>query len=253
MLLCLHDVFLVNPMLFPKYSPIVIEKMRNRHKDIRSEMTCTTSREILEIHLNHSGRGSEGCTNSRRYRLLILWCRHRQRYVMNTNYWLPKSDLLRSQGRWMQWWHLPQTSGYVQSRWQRAMCWRSHRIHQSKWLKIARQRYLRFCGLSFHIFSTSPLMWIDSVLKEDGIFIYITFGQPHFRRRYLTGAHVSRETSLEINQLGESFHYYMYTLRMLWFSTLQSWFCEIYQATTLGGTLHGRPNLKSLQVIPSIT
>jgi hypothetical protein len=58
-------------------------------------------------------------------------------------------------------------------------------------------------------------MWIDSVLKQGGIFIYITFGQPHFRRRYLTGAHVTRETSLEINQLGESFHYYMYTLRML--------------------------------------
>lgn len=65
-----------------------------------------------------------------------------------------------------------------------------------------------------HLYNFGPY-GIGSVLKRDGIFIYITFGQPHFRRRYLTGAHVTRETSLEINQLGESFHYFMYTLRML--------------------------------------
>jgi len=35
--------------------------------------------------------------------------------------------------------------------------------------------------------------------KPGGIFIYITFGQPHFRRRYLTRP----GTILEIKQLGE--------------------------------------------------
>lgn len=31
----IHLIFL------PKYSPVVIEKMRNRHKDVRPEMTCS--------------------------------------------------------------------------------------------------------------------------------------------------------------------------------------------------------------------
>ncbi|KAI0769193.1 S-adenosyl-L-methionine-dependent methyltransferase [Irpex lacteus] len=47
------------------------------------------------------------------------------------------------------------------------------------------------------------------LLRPGGVFIYLTFGQPHFRRRYLT-----REgTTLEIRQLGEAFHYYLYILR----------------------------------------
>jgi len=45
--------------------------------------------------------------------------------------------------------------------------------------------------------------------KPNGIFIYLTFGQPHFRRRYLT----EPNTQLEIRQLGEAFHYYFYILR----------------------------------------
>jgi len=45
--------------------------------------------------------------------------------------------------------------------------------------------------------------------KPDGVFLYLTFGQPHFRRRYLTRQH----TQLEIQQIGESFHYYFYILR----------------------------------------
>ncbi|KIO20014.1 hypothetical protein M407DRAFT_142136 [Tulasnella calospora MUT 4182] len=48
------------------------------------------------------------------------------------------------------------------------------------------------------------------VLRPGGIFIYLTFGQPHFRKRFLT-----REgTTLEIKQLGEAFHYYLYVLRL---------------------------------------
>ncbi|KAF8623206.1 hypothetical protein AX15_006444 [Amanita polypyramis BW_CC] len=47
------------------------------------------------------------------------------------------------------------------------------------------------------------------VLRKGGIFIYITFGQPHFRRRYLTRP----DTTLEIKQLGEAFHYYLYIVR----------------------------------------
>jgi len=47
------------------------------------------------------------------------------------------------------------------------------------------------------------------VLSKDGLFIYLTFGQPHFRRRYLTRP----GTTLEIKELGDSFHYYLYIMR----------------------------------------
>ncbi|KAI6103090.1 S-adenosyl-L-methionine-dependent methyltransferase [Pisolithus croceorrhizus] len=50
------------------------------------------------------------------------------------------------------------------------------------------------------------------VLRATGSFIYITFGQPHFRKRFLTGEHVPN-TRLEIKTLGEAFHYFMYVLR----------------------------------------
>jgi hypothetical protein len=45
--------------------------------------------------------------------------------------------------------------------------------------------------------------------KGSGVFLYLTFGQPHFRKRYLTRP----ETTLEIQQIGDAFHYYLYILR----------------------------------------
>lgn len=47
------------------------------------------------------------------------------------------------------------------------------------------------------------------VLRKGGIFVYLTFGQPHFRRRYLDRP----GTTLEIRKLGEAFHYYLYIVR----------------------------------------
>jgi hypothetical protein len=47
--------------------------------------------------------------------------------------------------------------------------------------------------------------------RRTGIFLYLTFGQPHFRRQYL----VRPGTQLEIKELGDSFHYYLYTVRKL--------------------------------------
>lgn len=47
------------------------------------------------------------------------------------------------------------------------------------------------------------------VLRKGGVFIYLTFGQPHFRRRYLNRP----GTTLEVRELGEAFHYYLYILR----------------------------------------
>ncbi|KAJ1661059.1 hypothetical protein IWQ61_000097 [Dispira simplex] len=44
------------------------------------------------------------------------------------------------------------------------------------------------------------------VLRPGGKFIYITFGQPHFRRRYLQRP----ELSLEIMTIGDTFHYFVY-------------------------------------------
>ncbi|RDB23661.1 Methyltransferase-like protein 13 [Hypsizygus marmoreus] len=45
--------------------------------------------------------------------------------------------------------------------------------------------------------------------KGTGLFLYLTFGQPHFRKRYL----IQPETKLEIRELGEAFHYYLYITR----------------------------------------
>ncbi|KAF8557705.1 S-adenosyl-L-methionine-dependent methyltransferase [Imleria badia] len=59
---------------------------------------------------------------------------------------------------------------------------------------------------------TAEVSEVLRVLRPSGTFLYITFGQPHFRRRFLTGPH-SSGTRLEIKELGESFHYYMYVLR----------------------------------------
>ena len=51
---------------------------------------------------------------------------------------------------------------------------------------------------------------IRRVLKQDnGVFLYLTFGQPHFRRRYLIRAN----TTLEVREMGEAFHYYLYIVR----------------------------------------
>ncbi|KAF9778306.1 S-adenosyl-L-methionine-dependent methyltransferase [Thelephora terrestris] len=47
------------------------------------------------------------------------------------------------------------------------------------------------------------------VLRPTGLFLYLTFGQPHFRKRYLS----KPATQLEVRQLGEAFHYYFYILR----------------------------------------
>jgi len=59
------------------------------------------------------------------------------------------------------------------------------------------------------------------VLKNaSGVFLYLTFGQPHFRKRYLQysdpgESNYNPKTSLEVRELGDndSFHYYAYILR----------------------------------------
>ncbi|TFK51876.1 S-adenosyl-L-methionine-dependent methyltransferase [Heliocybe sulcata] len=55
---------------------------------------------------------------------------------------------------------------------------------------------------------------VDEVIrvlrKGTGTFIYLTFGQPHFRRRYLTRP----DTTLQIKELGEAFHYYLYIMKV---------------------------------------
>ncbi|THH18050.1 hypothetical protein EW146_g2868 [Bondarzewia mesenterica] len=54
---------------------------------------------------------------------------------------------------------------------------------------------------------------VDEVLrvlrKDEGLFLYLTFGQPHFRRRFL----IRDDTTLEIKRIGEAFHYYFYIVR----------------------------------------
>jgi EEF1A lysine methyltransferase 4 len=42
-----------------------------------------------------------------------------------------------------------------------------------------------------------------------GTFLYLTFGQPHFRKRYL----IRPNTTLTVRELGDMFHYYLYAVK----------------------------------------
>nr|GMD07116.1 methyltransferase-like protein 13 [Ipomoea batatas] len=52
---------------------------------------------------------------------------------------------------------------------------------------------------------------VHRVLKPDGIFISITFGQPHFRRRFFNDPEFT--WSIEWSTFGETFHYFFYILK----------------------------------------
>lgn len=49
------------------------------------------------------------------------------------------------------------------------------------------------------------------VLKSGGVFVYITFGQPHFRKPVLLKEEYNWE--LEVKTIGDGFHYFVYILR----------------------------------------
>ncbi|KAI9145001.1 S-adenosyl-L-methionine-dependent methyltransferase [Paraphysoderma sedebokerense] len=48
------------------------------------------------------------------------------------------------------------------------------------------------------------------ILKPNGKFIYVTFGQPHFRRQHLERAGL---WDVEVKKIGDSFHYYVYVMK----------------------------------------
>ncbi|KAJ3675662.1 hypothetical protein LUZ60_004704 [Juncus effusus] len=52
---------------------------------------------------------------------------------------------------------------------------------------------------------------IHKVLKPDGIYISIAFGQPHFRRKFFEAPNFT--WSVEYNTFGDEFHYFFYVLR----------------------------------------
>lgn len=48
------------------------------------------------------------------------------------------------------------------------------------------------------------------VLKSDGLFVSVTFAQPHFRKPFLLSQEFS--WNISVSTFGEGFHYYVYTL-----------------------------------------
>ncbi|KAI7872481.1 S-adenosyl-L-methionine-dependent methyltransferase [Spinellus fusiger] len=50
---------------------------------------------------------------------------------------------------------------------------------------------------------------VERVLKVGGVFLYITFGQPHFRKRHLTRSCWEVKTQT----MGDAFHYFFYSMR----------------------------------------
>lgn len=77
--------------------------------------------------------------------------------------------------------------------------------HPKLYARSQRGRPVSLCHRSSYNVTDEP----GSVLRKGGFFLYLTFGQPHFRRRYLTRL----DTTLETRQLGEAFHYYLYILK----------------------------------------
>ncbi|PKU68085.1 hypothetical protein MA16_Dca024373 [Dendrobium catenatum] len=55
------------------------------------------------------------------------------------------------------------------------------------------------------------LQGVHKVLKPDGVFISISFGQPHFRRELFEAPCFT--WSVEWKTFGEEFHYFFYTLK----------------------------------------
>ncbi|PRP78675.1 Endothelin-converting enzyme 2 [Planoprotostelium fungivorum] len=52
---------------------------------------------------------------------------------------------------------------------------------------------------------------VTRVLKKSGVYIYITFGQPHFRKNLLLKDKYNWDLTTE--RIGDGFHYYIYVLR----------------------------------------
>jgi len=55
------------------------------------------------------------------------------------------------------------------------------------------------------------LRGVYRILKSGGVFIYVTFGQPHFRRPVLMKPYF--DWTLDIKTIGDFFHYFVYILR----------------------------------------
>ncbi|PLW14292.1 hypothetical protein PCASD_03664 [Puccinia coronata f. sp. avenae] len=51
---------------------------------------------------------------------------------------------------------------------------------------------------------------VARILKPGGVFIYITFGQPHFRKKHLERSGI---WEIEVIELGDMFHYYCYVMK----------------------------------------
>ena len=52
---------------------------------------------------------------------------------------------------------------------------------------------------------------MSKILKKDGIFISITFAQPHFRKPIY--AESKYDWSIKYNTFGETFHFFFYTMQ----------------------------------------
>ncbi|KAL6848847.1 hypothetical protein ACP4OV_021430 [Aristida adscensionis] len=75
---------------------------------------------------------------------------------------------------------------------------------------------------------------IHRVLKPEGVFVSITFGQPHFRRRFFEAPGFT--WNIEYSSFGDGFHYFLYTLKkgvinysafVLTLQWLDTYFCNI--------------------------
>ncbi|TFY54749.1 hypothetical protein EVG20_g9583 [Dentipellis fragilis] len=170
------DIFI--NLTLPQYSPVVVEQMRNRHQNNRPEMSWHEM-DIRALTFRDSTFDvaiDKGTMDA----------------MMTA-----KGDVWGSGG-------IQFTDGMPQDPPQQVIDDCTKEVDEVlRWVMVAasvllREHYPYGCAR------------VCSVLRKGtGIFLYLTFGQPHFRRRFLT----RDGTSLEIKRIGEAFHYYFYIIR----------------------------------------
>lgn len=169
--LSLHDA---EPSIF-QYSPVVIERMRKQHQDPRPEMRCG----LASYHM--MADADMDCLQGLK--------------------WMCVDSSLRMA-------HLTLPSTRVRS------------------VLLSIFICLPFIGTMDAMMTSKGDVWdpLEQVMSDcntevtevlrvlrpsSGTFLYLTFGQPHFRRRYLTRPN----THLAVRELGNMFHYYLYVVK----------------------------------------
>lgn len=153
------------------YSSVIIEKMRARVPELDWRIM-----DIRELEQHASTLGGPGTWD----------------VIVDKGVYFLLFYLIYKQARWMPSWQRMGLCGILASKCSRM------------WQPKSRAFYSMHTRWSFVSVLTHSLL-----KPATGLFLYFTFGQPHFRR-----PHMQRDAwTIETRELGDMFHYYLYICR----------------------------------------